>query len=457
MGNAKQLDTMIKFGIDKQTSLDLNIFPQTNGDLSVFDYYNQTKTKGGREALENMMRMPLNDLDEINFRISTIRFIKDNHFKCELNKDHLDFIEHYLKQNIPILNNNHFDSLLSWISDKIKPSNEYYVISKGLAYLRIHLEILSDFFGKISSKDIPAFFQLFKEEIIGINTLPDFDNFLKQKGQNFSFRQLSRYDSLFRQREKERIKRILNFTYLLDVYISIANTTKKESLGFPVFIESTKPVLKIDALFHPFIENPIKNDVDSLGKKNLCFISGANMAGKSTFLKSVGLCVYLSHLGFPVPASSMETTVFNGLYTTINISDNINKGYSHYYSEVKRVKDIALMLKEKKRLLVIFDELFRGTNVKDAYDATLLITNGFAKIKNSLFYISSHIVEVGQELEKTDKVFFKCFESKLQGEQPIYNFKLIDGISSERLGLVILKNEKILEIIDEILNEKDEK
>ncbi|MFZ4741666.1 MAG: MutS-related protein, partial [Bacteroidales bacterium] len=202
-----------------------------------------------------------------------------------------------------------------------------------------------------------------------------------------------------------------------------------------------------------FIENPVKNDVVSLDNKNLCFVSGANMAGKSTFLKSVGLCVYLSHLGFPVPASSMETTVFNGLYTTINMSDNINKGYSHYYSEVKRVKDIALMLKEKKRLFVIFDELFRGTNVKDAYDGTLLITNGFAQIKDSLFYISSHIVEVGQELEKLDKVSFKCFESKLQGEQPIYNYKLIDGISSERLGLVILKNEGILEIIDEIINE----
>lgn len=445
---------MIKFGIDKQTSLDLNIFPQTNGDLSVFDYYNQTKTIGGREALENMMRMPLNDLEKINARISTISFLTNNHLICELNKEHLDFIEHYLKHNIPILNNNSIDSLFSWISDKIRPNNGYYVISKGLQYLEIHLKILSDFFCKINSQDIPVFFQLFKNEIGGITEIPDFECFLSKKGKKFSFRQKSRYDSLFRRTEKERIKKILNLTYLLDAYTSIALTAKKNKLGFPVFIESTNPILKIDAIFHPFLENPVKNNVAPFGNKNLCFISGANMAGKSTFLKSVGLCVYLSHLGFPVPASSMETTVFNGLYTTINISDNINKGYSHYYSEVKRVKDIALMLKEKKRLFVIFDELFRGTNVKDAYDGTLFITNGFSQIKDSLFYISSHIIEVGQELEKLDKVFFKCFESKLHGEQPVYNYKLIDGISPERLGLVILKNEGVFEIINEIINKK---
>jgi len=53
--------------------------------------------------------------------------------------------------------------------------------------------------------------------------------------------------------------------------------------------------------------------------------------------------------------------------------DNMNRGYSHFYSEVRRVKEVAMKLKEKNRLLVIFDELFRGTNVKDAFDASLLI------------------------------------------------------------------------------------
>lgn len=449
----EKTNTMTKFCIDKQTSLDLNIFSLVSGDLSVFDYFNQTQTKGGKDLLEDMMRTPLNNLQEIKARTLDISYIIENNIFCKLNKEHLVFIEHYLNQNIPILNGNYFELLYSRISNKLRPSNDIYVISKGMEFLKLHFESLLNSFNKITSKNIPISLSQFKNELNALNDNSEFNIFLKSKNQTLSFSEIIRFDLLIRQIEKERIRRIINLSYLLDAYISIAHTSLNKKLCFPVFIESPTTSIKIIGLFHPFLNDPVKNDVSLFENKNLCFLTGANMAGKSTFLKSLGLCVYLSHLGFPVPANSMETTVFSGLYTTINISDNISKGYSHYYSEVKRVKEIALMLKEKKRLFVIFDELFRGTNVKDAYDGTLLITNGFSKIKHSLFYISSHIIEVSQELEKSDKVLFKCFESKLTAEQPIYNYKLIDGISSERLGLAILKNEGVLEIIDSIVNE----
>ena len=177
------------------------------------------------------------------------------------------------------------------------------------------------------------------------------------------------------------------------------------------------------------------------------------MAGKSTFLKSMGVCVYLAHIGFPVPACAMTCSVFRGLYSTINISDDIEKGYSHYYREVKRVKEVVLKIKDEKHVFVLFDELFRGTNVKDAYDATLMVTCGFVKIKTSLFFISTHIVEVGEELEKLEGTCFRCFRSHLKDGKPQYDYKLEEGISSERLGLTIVENEKIMEVIDEIVNE----
>jgi len=187
----------------------------------------------------------------------------------------------------------------------------------------------------------------------------------------------------------------------------------------------------MSGFFHPLIDNPIMNDFEIIDNKNFCFVSGANMSGKSTFLKTVGLCVYLAHIGFPVPAKEMEISMFNGPYSTINISDNIEKGYSHYYSEIKRVKEIALMIKEKRKVLVIFDELFRGTNVKDAFDVTLMVSKGFSEINESLFFISIHIVEVGQELEKLESIDFRCFESSMIGEEPIYNYKLVTSKLNE--------------------------
>jgi DNA mismatch repair protein MutS len=164
--------------------------------------------------------------------------------------------------------------------------------------------------------------------------------------------------------------------------------------------------------------------------------------------------IYLSHLGFPVPAKKMTTSLFDGLFTTINLTDNLNIGYSHFYSEVKRVKDLVTKINTDKKLFIIFDELFRGTNVKDAYDASLMIISALAKIKDNLFFISTHILEVAETLDQKDLIMFSCFESDLKDQQPVYDYKLKDGISKERIGLLIIKNEKIPEILDQIIKKQ---
>ncbi len=146
----------------------------------------------------------------------------------------------------------------------------------------------------------------------------------------------------------------------------------------------------------------------------------------------------------------MITTIYHGIVTTINLSDDLNRGYSHFYSEVSRIKETALKLKEKEKLFVIFDELFRGTNVKDAFDASLLIIKSFANISDSTFFISTHITEVAEKINNLSNIDFKYFDSKLVDNVPTYDYKLEKGISYERLGLYILKNENIIEILESI-------
>ena len=165
--------------------------------------------------------------------------------------------------------------------------------------------------------------------------------------------------------------------------------------------------------------------------------------------------VYLSHLGFPVPAKRLKTSVFDGLFTTINLADNLNLGYSHFYSEVHRVKDIVSKINSERNLFVIFDELFRGTNVKDAYDTSLMIISALAKIKGNLFFISTHILEVAENLENKDSILFNCFESELIDQTPVYNFKLKDGVSKERIGMIIIKHENIMGILDRIVEKQN--
>ena len=171
------------------------------------------------------------------------------------------------------------------------------------------------------------------------------------------------------------------------------------------------------------------------------------MAGKSSFLKAVGLAVYLAHIGFPIFAKNMNTTVFNGMITTINLPDNLGQGLSHYYSEVRRVKEAAIQLRDHRKTLIIFDELFRGTNVKDAFDASLLIISELTKVKHSVFLISTHIVELAQELAIYKNVTFKYMDTYFEKEKPVFTYKLMDGISKERLGMYIVVNEGIVDII----------
>ena len=96
-------------------------------------------------------------------------------------------------------------------------------------------------------------------------------------------------------------------------------------------------------------------------------------------------------------------------------------------------------------MLVVFDELFKGTNVKDAFDASSSIIQAFSKVKDSLFLISTHILEVAAEV----KADFYCFQTRLESGVPVYDYVLRNGVSADRLGLVILKNSGVLEIIGE--------
>jgi len=446
----------MKFGIDTHTKKDLNIFSNYRGEQSVFSFFDKTKTNGGRFLLESLIGAPTNDLKLIAYRSSAIQYIAERDVHFEIDSVKIDFIELYLNQNFPVLEDNPIDSIRNGLENLLRPNNEYFIVSRGLIYLKEQLNVLSVFLNELPLKTIPDFFRELKEEVNLIFIDPNYIRFLNSKQKKHWFWEINRYDNLSRKKEKSRIISILKRVYQLDVFMSVAKTAKEKKLCFPLLQASEWPNVFITGLYHPFLENAVTNDFNLSHSKNLSFVTGANMSGKSTYLKSVGLCVYLSHLGFPVAATSMTISLFNGLISTLNVTDNITKGYSHFYSEVKRVKDTVGLIKEKKRVFVLFDELFRGTNVKDAFEATVAVLSGFTKMKNSLFLISTHIIEVGAELEKEGRTEFRYFGSTLKKDNPVYSYKISEGISSERLGLTIIKNEKLIELINDIVEEIEE-
>ncbi len=434
------------FLMDRQTFADLEIFEGEKSNRSIFRLFDQAASYGGKQELSEMFHQPLSDPQAICERQDLIRYLHQGKLFLQIDKDSLDFIEFYLRTGDKPTKISSFKAIEKAIRYWIKPTNEYYVIRRGIAYTIELLQKLYAFVTEDSGDDQPALLKQYLKYIEESVRWTEFSRIITMKTKKrISPLDIERLDYAFRYCEFDRLKSLLKIVYQIDAFQSVADTVNDWNLVFPEISE--RKDIQITGLYHPFVKDAVANDVGLDEDSNLFFVTGANMAGKSTFLKAFGTAVYLAHLGFPVAAASMRTGVFNGLFSTINIPDNLNKGYSHFYSEVLRVKNVAEEINRTGNLVVIFDELFRGTNVKDAYDASLAIISAFAKVPGSVFLVSTHIMEVADQLRAIGNIRFGYFHTTIDEKTPVYSYRLREGVTEERLGMLIIENERIVEII----------
>ncbi|WP_108823320.1 hypothetical protein [Dysgonomonas sp. Marseille-P4361] len=446
----------MKFEVDKQTLKDLEIFDVVRERKSIFGLFNFTRSMGGRRQLYNYLISPLADLDEIIERRDAIAFFQKYIPQgMNVDKNALDFSEYYLKHgNYATRPPSKFAAIERKIMSYLNQSNEYYLVEKGVSSTVDLLKEIYKFSLSLMEKlslnedDTSTLLARNTKEALRIFDQPEYNEILNIK--RIKAYDTERFDHIFRYTHRKDIKFFHSMVYEYDAYYAITKGAIEHQLSYTEMLPQEENCLDIDGLFHPFVENAISNDVSFKKDSNLLFISGPNMAGKSTFLKALGVAVYLAHVGFPVPATRMRLSVLSGLCTTINISDNLSSGYSHFYAEVMRIKNVAENLKSNKSMLVLFDELFRGTNVKDAYDGTLAIVSAFSHIQSSFFVISTHIVEVAEELQDNKNIQFAYFEVQNKDGHPAYTYKLHEGVSDVRLGMYIINKERIIELINDI-------
>ena len=445
------------FELDKQTQLDLAIFPDSTGSRSILSLFEFAVTIGGQEKLTEFFKHPLTNIDQIEERLNAIKYIAGKIDLINLDKGTCDYMEFYLSRGPKPASPSAIKAIERKIIYFLAGGNDFYVITSGIQNTLQLLNVLHELIAATVTDSLPKLLKNHRQRISEILDHPDF-SFTRQliTKKKFGAMEIAKADYLFRYLGYERLKELLDIVYQLDVFNAAAKVAKSSGYSFPVINRSNQRVLKLEGMFHPFVIKPVANGVTFNENKNICFVTGANMAGKSTFLKSIGIAVYLSQIGFPVPASYMETSVFDGLITTINLSDNIQQGNSHFYTEVSRVKNVAQQITRSQNIVVIFDELFRGTNVKDAFDASLSIISAFSKLRKSFFVISTHIIEVANELLSVNNINFKFMETTFNNDMLQYSYKLQDGITEERLGMWIVQNEGIVEIIESIAEKNNQ-
>jgi DNA mismatch repair ATPase MutS len=203
-----------------------------------------------------------------------------------------------------------------------------------------------------------------------------------------------------------------------------------------------------EAVFHPFVANAVPNPLRLDQKQRLLFLTGPNMAGKTTYLRACGIAVFLAHVGMGVPAASFRFSPCNAFFSAISLVDNVREGVSFFRAEALRIKSIAQAVANGRRVIALLDEPFRGTNVKDAHDASATVLARLAHKQDSLFLVASHLIELGPTLLETGSVDCCRFDASEKEGRLQFDFVLRPGISSQRFGMRVLHEEGVFELLD---------
>lgn len=439
----------MSFVTDKQTLDDLNILGKYKSN-SVLNLFNHTQTAGGERLLEVMFQHPLTHAEEINQRSRVIQYFESKALLFPFEQDALIAAGNYLSgpgaANFLLATaQGTRRKALYLLGLKV----EHDLVAAGLSETIQVLVAVKRFVADLLKQDAESPFaaalkkvdQIFKSDAL---------RWLERvnKPAELSFFETVKYDYQLRSVLRTEMEGIMELVYQVDLYIAVAGVAKVKGFSYAEALPADQHKIYLEEGFHPCLDKAVPNTLSLNSEMNMIFLTGANMAGKSTYMKAFGISIYLAHMGFPVPAKSMIFSVKDGIYTSINVPDDLNMGYSHFYAEVLRVKKIAQEVSSPKNLVVIFDELFKGTNVKDAYDATLAVSEVFAQHRNCFYIISTHIVEVGETLgQRTNNLRFIYMPTEMQGKIPHYPYRAKEGISSDRHGMMIIENERILEII----------
>lgn len=436
----------MSFGIDKQTLDELNLLGKFRSG-SVYNQFSHVKTRGGEQLLDKMFRGPMDDVTKINERTSIFQFFQKEQFSFPFDAQQVSLMREYLDSGVgKNLGFVFINTLTKRMLSNLTRDDRY---KKNIQGLQAVIVVMSKCYAFLQTMPpVPA---AYAQRVNAIKNILADDRIEKLRNidiyKSLSVNTLIYYNHLLKSKLAVEVEDFLSFIYELDVNINVSTVANNKGFVFARALPAEENILSVTDLRHPCVDKAIGNPLILAAKNNVLFLTGANMAGKSTFMKSVGIGVYLAHIGFPVAAKSMEFSVREGLYSSINVADNISLGYSHFYAEVVRVKQAAEAAASGKRLLLMFDELFKGTNVKDAYDGTLAVTEGFAEYTDCLFIVSTHIIEVGEALKGRSNIKFAYMPTVMEGSRPRYTYKMQEGITEDRQGMMIIRNEGILELI----------
>lgn len=435
---------------DITTYNDLSVF-HSEAEFSIFHKLNFTKTDEGKEWLYRFFRSPFSDAKLIRETQTIVAriFQGEKDWPTSISNGTLMVISRFFESAIDALPAS--TNYMEVITYKVFHSADFSLVRYSLTHFADFLRGMQQIIDMFDNDATPPMLRRFisrAKDLVSRSLATELSK--RPAGKQFNPADTIKYGHFIRHEYKNQAYELINIYGRLDAWYSMAMAMKTYNLSIPEIIDDQHPYISAEGLYHILLPTPVPYNVGMNIHSNFIFLTGANMAGKSTFIKSVGSAVFLAHLGMGVPAASMKLTVFDGLLSNINVVDNIIKGESYFFNEVQRIKNTILKINDGRKWLVLIDELFKGTNVQDAMKCSSTVIKGLIKITSSLFILSTHLYEIGDELRAYPNISFKYFETSVLEDQLQFSYQLKDGISNDRIGYVILKREKVVEMLEKL-------
>jgi hypothetical protein len=232
----------------------------------------------------------------------------------------------------------------------------------------------------------------------------------------------------------------------IDAYISLANYAyNNPDFAFPVKSDNLI-VFSAKNLGHQLIDESkrVCNDFILGQKGTVCIISGANMAGKSTFLRTVAVNYILAMTGAPVCASEM-IFIPQKLFTSMRTLDSLSENESYFYAELKRLGMLKHRIEEGEPMFFVLDEILKGTNSADKSTGSKLFIQRIIQ-NGGTGLIATHDTSLGKlESDYPGVIINKCFEIEIDGENIRFDYLLQDGITQKMNAVFLMKQMGILD------------
>lgn len=435
--------------LDKTTLVDLSFFP-ADGSGGIFGLIDRTTTQMGRDRLRKQLQQPCLNYEQLLAQQACIKFwvAHTSLWPANITNGTLVMLQQYYdtadSQHRPP---NRLATTLTGILQKVWNKDAYFSIKFNLKHLQDLFAGCKAIVKASEQPQAPEALAAYAQNIASELQHP-LITLILGIDQHTPYSLLTKYNYEARRTLKSIVLRLMDIYARLDAQYALAQATIAHQWTFPELLPEQPLCYEVEQLYHPLLQAPIAYNLHFNQDSHFLLLTGANMSGKTTYMRALGVGALLAHMGMGTPAKAMKISFLHGIITNMQVEDNLQKGESFFMGEVQRMKQTAQKLLENKPHLVLMDELFKGTNVHDAYECTKAVVDGLIMRQNHLMILSTHLYEVAHQLAHYPHIKFGYFVTDIAPNHTYtFTYQLKEGISNDRIGYLILMQEGVISLL----------